>query len=162
VRLGDVLGHGQKVRHRPEGAARVVLVESGDDDAHAAVGQLVDDGDEVGVEELPFVDADHLGRRLDERAYLGGRPHGPRLVAHLGVGDDVVARVALVDLRLEDLHPLARDLGPAQAPDQLLALAREHGAGDDLDPAGVRVEPREVLVLALCGEIIHLTFVLSP
>src|SRR4029077_5635652 len=29
----------------------------------------------------------------------------------------------------------ARDAGPAQAADQLLALAREHGAADDFDPA---------------------------
>ena len=44
------------------------------------------------------------------------------------------SRVAIVDPRLEDLDLALRDLRAAQAADQLLALAAEHAAGNDLDP----------------------------
>jgi len=37
----------------------------------------------------------------------------------------------------EHLDPFARDHGPAQASDQLFALAREHGAADHFDPSDV-------------------------
>jgi hypothetical protein len=37
---------------------------------------------------------------------------------------------------LEDLHLLPGDLRAPQPADQLLALAAEHAAGDDFDPAG--------------------------
>src|ERR1043165_6497330 len=70
VRLGDVLGDGEQWRHRLEGAARVVLVECGDDDSQPALGESVGDRDEVFVEELPLVNADDLRVRLDLREYL--------------------------------------------------------------------------------------------
>ncbi len=86
------------------------------------------------VEELHFVDADgvvpagepqHLCRRgCRDRPHLRAR-----------VGDDVADVVAVVDHRLHDQRPLPRDLGAAKAPDQLLALAREHRAADDLEPS---------------------------
>src|SRR5690606_10856957 len=44
-----------------------------------------------------------------------------------------------------DLHPLAGDEGAAHAADQLLGLAAEHDAGDDLDPA--------VLVAVVEGDV---------
>ena len=50
----------------------------------------------------------------------------------------MVVAVAVVDRRLEDLDLAPGDLGAAQPADQLLALAAEHAAGDDFDPAGVR------------------------
>src|SRR4029079_13800624 len=50
-------------------------------------------------------------------------------------GDHLVARVAVVDDRLEDLHALLGDEGAAQAAHQLFALAGEHATGDDLDLA---------------------------
>jgi hypothetical protein len=59
--------------------------------------------------------------------------------AHLAVRHDVVVAVAPVELRLENLHLLPRDLRAAQAPNQLLALAAEHAAGDDFDPAAPRM-----------------------
>src|SRR5687767_693121 len=60
VRLGDVLGDGEELRHRLEGAARVVLIEPGDDDAHSARGERVGDAHEFEVEELPLVNADDV------------------------------------------------------------------------------------------------------
>ena len=59
-----------------------------------------------------------------------------------GVRDDVADVVAVVDQRLHDQRALPRDLGAAQAADQLLALAAEHRAADDLEPAaGVGLRP---------------------
>ena len=55
--------------------------------------------------------------------------------SHLAVRGDVVVAVAVVDLRLEDLDLLPRDLGAPQPADELFALAAEHAAGNDLDPA---------------------------
>ena len=50
--------------------------------------------------------------------------------------------VAVVDQRLHDQRALPGDLGAAQAADQLLALAAEHRAADDLEPAaGVGLRP---------------------
>ena len=42
---------------------------------------------------------------------------------------------AVVDRRLEDRDRLPGDLGAAEAAHQLLALAGEHRAADDLEPA---------------------------
>jgi hypothetical protein len=47
--------------------------------------------------------------------------------AQVAVRDDLIIRVAVVDSRLEDIHPLARDHGAAQAPDQLFALPENIG-----------------------------------
>ena len=53
------------------------------------------------------------------------------------VRDDVGHVIAIVDARLENDHALAGDLGPAQAPDHLLALAGEHRPADHLEPPTV-------------------------
>src|SRR5688572_26229135 len=49
-------------------------------------------------------------------------------------GDRVEPLVSLVEVRLEDLHFLLRDHRSANASNELLALAAEHHAGDNLDP----------------------------
>ena len=51
------------------------------------------------------------------------------------VAYDVGGVVAVVDLWLEDDDPLPGDLRAAQTADHLLALAAEHRAADDLEPA---------------------------
>ena len=134
-RLGDVLRDREQLRHRLERLAEIVLVESGHDDAFAAVRQLVDDGRQVLIEELSFVDADDLGVVLDELEQRARARDRARRNPHLAVRDDGVVRVPRVDHRLEDLHPLAGNLRAAQPADQLLALAAEHAADDDFDPA---------------------------
>ena len=57
ARLGDVLGDRQQLRHRLERLAEIILVEAGDDHAHAARGQLGGDVRQLRIEELAFVDA---------------------------------------------------------------------------------------------------------
>jgi hypothetical protein len=51
--------------------------------------------------------------------------------------DDVADVVAVVDARLHDQRALPRDLCAAKSPDELLALAAEHRAADDLEPPAV-------------------------
>jgi hypothetical protein len=48
--------------------------------------------------------------------------------------------VAVVEPRLEHLHALAGDDRAPDPPHELLALAAEHHAGDDLDPAAGDLE----------------------
>src|SRR6266545_1238878 len=134
-RLGDVFGDRQQLRHRLEGLPEIILVEAGDDDALALVGDRIDHHGQLGVEELPFVDAYDLGVGLDELEQLARAFHRDRRNPHVAVRDDVVTVVAGVDPRLENLDLLPRDLGAAEAADQLLALAAEHAADDDFDPA---------------------------
>jgi hypothetical protein len=58
------------------------------------------------------------------------------------MADHVRDVVAIVDPWLEDHRPLAGDLGAAEPADHLLALAAEHRAADDLEPAAaLRVDP---------------------
>src|SRR5215471_5518391 len=126
-RLGDVLGDRQQLRHGLERPPAVVLVEPGDDDALAHARELLAHVHELGAEELPLVDADHL--RLvrvlqDLRCLL----HRARRDPQLAVGHDRVLGIAIVDRGLEDLHALAGDLRAAQPADQLLRLAAVHAA----------------------------------
>src|SRR4030095_281579 len=65
-RLGDVFRNGEQLRHRLEWLAEVILVESGNNHALSAIGQFVDDGWQLLIEELSFVDADHFRVVLDE------------------------------------------------------------------------------------------------
>ena len=134
VGLGDVLGDRQQLRHRLERLAQVILVEPGDDHAHAAIGQRAAHRGQILVEELPFVDADDFGLRLDRVQQLTRSFDGARLDPHLAVRHDVVVGIARVDGRLEDLDFLAGDARAAQTADQLLALAAEHAADDDFNP----------------------------
>src|SRR6516225_1760247 len=128
--LGDVLRDGEQVRHGLERPPRVVLVEPGHDHALAAARQALAHPHQVGTEELALVDADDLGVApvVEDLARVADRVRGD---AQLAVRDDVVAGVAVVDHRLEDLDALARDLGASQAADQLLGLAAVHAADDD-------------------------------
>jgi hypothetical protein len=144
--LGDVLGDGQQLRHRLERPAEVILIETGDDHAFAPVSQRVAGGGQVGVEKLPFVDPHDFGVLTDEADDCIRALHGLRGDPHVAVRHDVVVAEAVVDDRLEDLHPLTRDLRAAQPPDELLALPAEHAAGDDFDPATV--------ALARLGELV--------
>ena len=55
VHLRDLLGDGHELGHRREGAAQVVLVETGGDDANAPVREALADIDDAAVEELRLV-----------------------------------------------------------------------------------------------------------
>jgi len=85
-----------------------------------------------------LVDPDDLGVLSHGRDQLVGIPDVLGLDPHVAVRDDVILAVAIVDERFEDLDLLAGDLRAAQAADELLALAAEHAARDDFDPAVLR------------------------
>ena len=72
------------------------------------------------------------GNGVEQRA---GARHGCRGQADVAVRHDVIVGEAVVELRLEHLHPLPGNLGAAHAANQLLALPAEHAAGYDFDPA---------------------------
>jgi hypothetical protein len=134
LQLVDELRAGEQRGHRPERETAEVLVEAGGDHADPAVGQGERGVDDRLLEELDLVDShclasaragDELGRAVDRDR----RHPNPR------VADDVVCVVAVVDLRLEQEHPLTGDLRAPKSTDHLLALAAEHRAADHLEPA---------------------------
>src|SRR5207248_1986643 len=88
----------------------------------------------------------HFGVVVHEPDELVRAADDARGDPHVAVRHDVVVAIAIVDEWLEDLDLLPRDLRPAQAPNQLLALAAEHAAGDDLDPAGAAIARNRELV----------------
>ena len=90
--------------------------------------------DDGRCEELHLVDPDHVVR-LGEAGNLLGPRHRDGAHLRAGVAHHMADVVAVVDARLHDQRALAGDLGAAQAADQLLALAAEHRAADDLEPA---------------------------
>ena len=58
--LRDVLGDCEKLRHRLERLAPIVLVESGNDHAFSSVCKLLADVHNVWSKELSFIDTDNL------------------------------------------------------------------------------------------------------
>ncbi len=136
LQLVDELRAAEQLRHRAERQTAEVLVEPGRDDSCAALDEHVDHEHDLRREELHLVDADHVVALPQPRDVLGPRD---RDGAHLRpcVADDVADVVAVVDLRLHDQRPLAGDLGAAEPPNELFALAGEHRAADHLEPAAV-------------------------
>ena len=125
--LRDIVGNGAERRHRPEGYAFVVHIQTGNDNTDTAVGQFVADADQAVVEELGLVDAyyvDIAGQQQDAgRRVEWGRGYGVVVVA-----DDLFVTIACIDGWLEDFHLLLGKLGTAQTANQLFGLAGEHGA----------------------------------
>jgi len=150
-RLGDVFGNREELRHRLERTAQVVLIQTRDDHTFPAVRERVARGRQVRVEELPFVNPDDLGVVVDALHELVGALHALRRHTHVAVRDDVIFAVAVVDERLEDLDLLLRNLRAAQPANELLALAAEHAAGDDFDPAMLWLAAHDVHVRPWIG-----------
>src|SRR5207249_9047023 len=81
-------------------------------------------------------DLDHLGVGPDAIEQVARRADVVGLDPHRAVRADVIAAVvAIVYLGLENLDLAPGDLRAPQPPDQLLALAAEHAAGNHFDPA---------------------------
>ncbi len=99
--LGDGVGERHEVGDGAEGLVGEGGVEAGEDDALAESDEVERDGDDVGREELHFVDADDfdiLELRIEDAAELfdGGDGHG--FVGLRGVRGDGGAVVAEVDV----------------------------------------------------------------
>ncbi len=149
LQLVDELRTGEQVGHRAEWLRPEVGVETGSDHAHTTLGQIDADAHDLLVKELDLVDADDVvpaGKTIDITG--GAHPNGahpdPRVTDHMR---DVVP---IVDTRLNDQHPLSRDLGPPQTSDELLALTAKHRAADHFDPAATcRCVPDHALILVV-------------
>ena len=139
LQLVHHLGDRHQVAHRAEWLAAEVGVGPGQDHPHAPAGEQRGHGDDVGVEELGLVDGDEL-RSPGAPAGRSRRRNRPaRHPARCRRGwRRRRGPCSGVEMRLEDLHPSARDDAAPHAPDQLFALAGEHDAADHLDPAGAR------------------------
>ena len=74
---------------------------------------------------------------------VGARADRDAAQAAAGVRDDVGLAVAVVEARLEQQRRELRDLGAADAAQQLLALAREHRAADDVERATAGGQERD-------------------
>ena len=90
------------------------------------------------VEKLRFVDRHDFGVGLEHAHETRPRCRSAplRCMRPSWLDTCLSAGVALVEVRLEDLHAAARDLGAADAAQQLFALAAEHHAGNYLDGSG--------------------------
>jgi len=135
MKFVDLLGNSQKMGDRPEGLAAEIHVGARQDDPHTAVGQVIHDRHDSQVEELGLVDGDHVDagpnplRDLHRRRNRSSFQAGPR------VGADLKASpVAIIEVGLEDLNVPSCDERTADSPHEFFRLAREHHAGDYLDP----------------------------
>jgi len=111
-------------------------VEAGQHNSLAQVDEFEGELDDGLVEELRLVDADYLdiGKQSIERlAQAGDVGDGDCLVSLRAVRGDRGAMVAKIYIRLEACDSLARNAGAPEAANQFLALAGEHGTGDDFN-----------------------------
>ena len=131
VDLRHLVGDGEQVGYRSEGLAEIVHVETGDDDAHTAVGELVAYVGKAIVEKLCLVDAHNVDIAA-EKEYLGRRIDRCRRYHVMVVADNIVLTVARVDHGLVNLNTLARKLGTLHTADKFLRLAGEHAATNNL------------------------------
>jgi hypothetical protein len=134
LELVHELGMRQELRHGAERQPAKVLIETRGDDARSASGKVERRGHDSRIEELHLVDPDDVVSRC-ERDELRDRRDGYRGHAHSSVADDICGVIPVVDPGLEDDDVLPRDLRAPEPPDHFLALAAEHGAADDLEPA---------------------------
>src|SRR5262249_50535271 len=135
--LCDVFRNRKQLRHRIEWLPSKILIKACHDDTFSTVGQPVAYGDQIHIEELPFIDPDHLGTAVNQLQNLGCVFHQLRLDLHVAVANDVVLTIAVLHSRFEDLNTLLGDLSAAQAADQFLALSAEHAPTYHLNPAEI-------------------------
>ena len=143
VQFIHLLGLRRERGHGAEGLAAEVGIETRHDHPHALVGQPIHNCDDLRIQELRLVDGHHGGIVLQLRPDVGGLLDGDGVEFGSGMRHDLGLRIAVVDPGLEDLDLLLGDLGPPQAPDQLVGLAAEHRAGDDFQGTLMSVHRRK-------------------
>ena len=143
--LGDELGNAEKLRHRLERPAHVILVQARDDHPFPLDRELIDGVDQLRIEKLPFVDADDLRSGVDGIQDLLCFPDKLGLHLHVAVADDVIFTESAVEQRLENLDSLFCDLCPAKTADEFFALSAEHTSADHLNPSQVASLMRKLL-----------------
>src|SRR3989454_12015294 len=137
LELVDDLGDRDQGGHRAERHPAEIHVDPRQHDPHAAVGEIVGGGDDPVVQEPHFVHGDHLGVGSHRADHALGAIHRLGLDrAAVVSAHRVQPGVAGVQVRLENLDALFGNDRSSNPTDQLFALAGEHHAGDDFDPAG--------------------------
>ena len=121
--LGHLAGYGHELGDGWEGLAGEGGVESGEDDAFAAVYELKRERGEGGIEELGFVDANDFDF-IDEweerglQVFDGGDGDGVQGLRT--VRGDGRAVVSDIEVGLEADHAASGDLGALEAADEFL------------------------------------------
>ena len=137
--LGDLVGEGHKVGDGAEGFVGKGGVEAGEQDTLAERDELKRERDDGGVKELGFVDANDVDL-LELRSELGAEVFDGRdnrgVVGLRAVAGDGGAVIAEIDVGFITSHALFGDTSTLEAADELLTLARKHGAGDDFEDSG--------------------------
>src|SRR4051794_31233513 len=109
----DVFGDGKQLRHRIEGFSPEVLIQPSNNDTLSGIRQLVANTDQIHVEELPFVDADHLRPAVEKIQDFEWCLYQLRFHFHVTVADDVIFAKPVIEPGLENLDSLASDLSTA-------------------------------------------------
>jgi hypothetical protein len=135
AQLHDVVREREQLRQGAERIALEVPIQAGDEHDRAALDEVADDAGERDVEELRLVDRDDLVTGREQRDLRG---HRDRLGIHglAAVRRDLRApRVPFAEAVLEQPDRPPGDPVDVGESQELAALVREHGAGDDGEPA---------------------------
>lgn len=135
--FSDGLSEGEEFGHGREGAAEVIRIEARNQNLFAAIGKLLRNFNQLGTHEIRFVEANNLRPPVEQRQNFAGILDHLRGHAGVGMGDDFLGGVAVVNGWLKHLNAFARDLGPAEAANQLFTLTGKHRPANDFDPADV-------------------------
>jgi hypothetical protein len=127
----DFVGDREELGHGAEGLAAEILVESGGDDFNTFVGEMSKEGDDGGVKELDFFNADDFGIGGDGLAELFDVADRFAGVFYAHMGDDVLFVVADVDGGFEDLDQFFGKEGAASAADEFFRFSGVHAAADN-------------------------------
>src|SRR5262245_60171569 len=145
VELVDYFGNSEQLWHWAKRLAAEITIGTGENDTRAAVRQCRRQVHDRWIEKLRLVDRHDLRLRRHEPGDLLGRVHRDRLHTPAVMARDVVdPRVALVEVRFENLNGLLRDDRATNTADELFALSAEHHPANDFDPP--RVAAREIAV----------------
>gem|GEM_PF-6592947 len=127
----DFIGGGEEFGHGAERLATEILIEPGDHDFFADVGEVDEVIDDGFVEELDFFDADDIGVFFDEFCEIAGLFDGDAGVLDAHVGDDVLFVVAVINCGFEYLNFLFGVEGSAGSADEFFGLTSVHAAAND-------------------------------
>jgi hypothetical protein len=139
VKLVHELGVRHQLRHCAEWLAAKIGIRSRNDHTQSATSERSHQWNDARVQELRFVDGDHIGQRIQLLRDLNGRVNGNSLDGTtVMTRDRVQPLIPLIEVRFEHLHLLLGDHRTPDSADELFALTAEHAADDDFDPADRR------------------------
>src|SRR4051794_15043167 len=134
----DHLGYRHELTHRAERLAGEVGVGPRQYRPNAPGSQTGGHVQDLPIQELRFVNGDNLGIGTNQAEDLGRGIDWTGLeLPAVVTGDAVQPGITSIEVGFEDLHLAPGNGGATDSTNQLLALATEHDAADDLDPSGV-------------------------